>query len=211
MSNYTVCVGGQKQNGKTTISRYIVNKLNEIQNNQNWKVDSFAFGVKNLFMKLFSKDEMFVEEWKTKNESAPGLIIPVRKALQIIGDSMRQIDPNVWVNDCLGRKFPKVCDDCRYYNEAETIKKNKGFNLLLYREGFLNDDIHPSEAEIRPVVEWAKNNLDTGLINLNKYLEYPEKLKLFDFFIRNDKDLNNLYNIVDIKLLPFLRSYFGYE
>jgi dephospho-CoA kinase len=55
-----------------------------------------------------------------------------RKLLQQIGQSMRDIDENVWINYLIKSTKNKdriIIDDIRYPNELETLKKN-GFTII---------------------------------------------------------------------------------
>jgi Holliday junction resolvase/GTPase SAR1 family protein len=123
---FTGCAGS----GKSTLANYLVDKYQ-------FEKFSFASGVKTIAIEYFcmtGKD---------------------RDLLQAIGDELRQIDPDVWLNYTIGRfeGFTHVViDDMRYLNEAATLRE-LGF-VIVKLEGRahpLTDEqrAHPSEAEVK--------------------------------------------------------------
>lgn len=183
-------VAGQLRNGKDKTSDYLAEKLN-------FKRNAFASNVKRIFCETFGVDLDFVEQWKTVPEPPPGFNIPVRQALQFIGDGFRKIKSDIWV-DLIFRNSPDnlVISDVRYINELKTIKDNKGINILIYRPGYLNEDPNESEAQIRSFVEYFLNKGTEGRV-----LSSEEKFSLVDFFIINDGTLEDLFVKIDNLIL----------
>jgi hypothetical protein len=179
-------VAGQFRNGKDMISDYLADKLQ-------LKRAAFASNVKKIFCETFNVDFQFVEEWKTIPEPPPGFSMPVRQALQFIGDGFRKIKNDIWV-DLIFRYNPSelVVSDVRYINELNKIKENKGVNILVHRPGFLNFDPNESEAQIRPFVEYYLSKNIEGRV-----YDSDDRFKLIDYFIINDGTLEDLYKKID--------------
>lgn len=189
-------VAGQFRQGKDKASDYIAQELGLNR-------DAFAFGVKNVFCDYFGVDMDFVERWKVVDEPPPGFLISVRRALQLIGDGFRTIKDDVWI-EALFRRSPMgvVVSDVRYRNELATVKSRGGFNLLVYRPGFMNDDPNGSEAQIRPFVEHFLAKGEEGRV------ESEGDFALVDFFVLNDGGLDDFYAKLDYLVIPFLRRSF---
>ena len=209
---------GQAQNGKDTFCDYLQKELNSMPNKIIWERTAFANAVKDTFCKTFEVDRQFIEEWKTKDECPPNLSMPVRKALQFIGDGFRQIRPDIWIDIALRDKTKNlIISDSRYFSEAEAVKSKNGLVFLIYRQGFLNDDPNPSESQIRPIIQWCDRNLPEGPINYSgNMMRYgtsvPEELKYFNYFIRNDGTVESFYEKIRESVVPYvLKSRFFLE
>jgi hypothetical protein len=203
-------VAGQAGNGKNVIVDYLVKRLSE-RSNEIWKQASFAASVKKCFCDYFGKDLAFVEEWKRNPESPPGLQKPVRQALQFIGDGFRQIQSDIWIETAFRiNEPPFILSDVRYFNEARAVRKHGGMNILIWRPGFENDDPNPSEAELRQVIEWFSKYSDGGVL-CNQNMPNQET-KLFDVFVRNEGDVNDLHAFVDSTVIPHIeKTLFGWD
>jgi len=206
LRNKLIAFAGQLQNGKDTAADYLAKELE-------WGRESFARGVKQVFMDNFTGNPEFIEEWKRKNEIPVGFNKTVRQSLQWIGDGFRGIQTDVWVNKFFDRirayqNIGFVLSDERYVSEAQEIKKCSGMNILLYRPGFENDDPHPSESELKPLIDWCKENLYDSPIPFDRE-DMPEDLKYFDFFLVNDGTIEDLYDKIDKLLIPYVENYFN--
>jgi len=195
---------GQLANGKDCVC----DKLAEILNKdvEKWHRRAFANTVKDLYCKCFGVDREFIEKWKRIPECPPGMLMPVRQALQFIGDGFRQIKSNIWIEMALNSSDFKIIADGRYFNEAIAIHDIEGYNILVYRQGYLNDDPNPSESQMRPLIEYCSNNLLDGEVNFESLNSPPNELQYFDFFIRNDSDLEGLYKKVNDILVPSIKK-----
>lgn len=185
-------VAGQFRQGKDRASDYLAERLGLGR-------DAFAFGVKRVFCEYFGVDIDFVERWKVRDEPPPGFLVSVRRALQLIGDGFRVIKDDVWV-EALFRRSPDgiVVSDVRYRNELAAVRERGGFNLLVYRPGFLNDDPNGSEAQIRPFVEHFLSRGEEGRVS------GEGDFGLVDFFVVNDGGLDGFYEKLDELVLPHL-------
>ncbi len=190
---------GQAAFGKDVLSNYLKQNL---KGNLNWERASFADAVKKVFEQSFGYDRDFVEKWKRESAPPEGLDLPVRQALQLIGDGFRKIKPNIWIEIVFRDKAKNlILSDGRYINEANHVKNNGGINILIYRKGFMNDDPNPSEAGLRSKIEYFDKNFSDG----------PVLDENFDFFIRNDSTLENYYKKIDTILIPYIYKRFGDE
>jgi hypothetical protein len=196
-------IAGQKQNGKDVLCQMLLQGLS------GWKRRSWADALKELVCDLFKVDLKFIEEWKENPEPPPGFLMPMRKILQFLGDGVRQIQVDYWID----RMFSDVQQnlviaDTRYINELIATKKHGGINLLIYRPGFLNFIDHPSEALIRPIVEWC---LDMGfegdLSKIWQNVSFPAaNVHLIDYFILNNGTPADMNYKVVTDVLPFIQE-----
>lgn len=198
----------QLNSGKDVLCDYLVKKFNEKNKSLNWKRVAFANAVKEVFEDNFGVDRDFIEKWKREPEAPPGMLMPVRKGLQFIGDGFRQIKSNIWIDkafrDNEGQNI--IISDCRYINEAKSIKKENGITVLMHRLGYLNDDPNPSESQIRPLVDFCLNYLKDGPITAEKKINAPNDLQYYDFFLNNNGTLEDLYQKADNFLIPYIEK-----
>ena len=200
----------QLNSGKDVLCDYLFKKLGS-SDNSSWKRLAFANAVKSVYERSFGVDREFIESWKRDPNPPPGMLMSVRKGLQFIGDGFRQIKSNIWI-DLVFRENEDndmIISDCRYVNEAKAIKFRGGVTVLMHRVGFLNDDPNPSEAQIKPIVEFCLNNLKDGPIPSLGYissLNPPDGIEYYDFFLNNDGSLEDLYEKIDTLLLPFIEE-----
>lgn len=198
---------GQLASGKDELCNYLVKSLNNRASCSIWQRKAFATAVKQVFCDAFGVDFDFIEEWKRKSEIPPGMKKPVRQGLQFIGDGFRQIQDDIWIEKALKDDGYYCISDGRYINEAKMIKKKGGINILLYRPGYLNDDQNASEAEIRPLVEWCRDNKKDGQIlwkNDVWDVVLPSGIECFDLFVINDGSLQKLHNKIERIVVPHI-------
>jgi hypothetical protein len=202
-----IAVYGQLANGKDVLCDDLAVELNQ-KSGEKWERGAFANAVKNTFCSAFDVDRDFIEKWKRIDSPPPGFLLPIRKGLQNIGDGFRQIVPDIWIKIALreARSNNMIISDGRYINEAKSVKENGGINVLIYRDGFLNDDPNPSEAQLRPLIIYARDYLSDGTININNLRNCPEGMQYFDVFIRNETDKNTFLKKSRSILVPLLKS-----
>lgn len=199
-------VAGQLANGKDVLCDYLADKLNF--NQKVWERTAFANAVKDVYCNSFNKTRQFIEDWKRNPEPPPGMLMNVRKGLQVIGDGFRQIQGDIWIDIALRDESRNlIISDSRYINEAKAIKAKGGFTLIIYRPGFLNNDPNPSESQIGDVVRWCvQNNVKEGFIPVDNR---PEILTYYDYFLINDGTLDDLYAKVDRQLIPIIKEFYN--
>lgn len=156
-------LAGQMRAGKDTIGDCLRDQLNAYESGlHRWRRTAFAANVKKVIHDWFDVDYNFIEEWKVKDEPPPGFDMTIRKALQWVGDGFRQIRSGIWIDLIFRDEEPKIVSDVRYVNEFKAIRKHDGFNLLVARPDLMNGDPHPSEAQIRPYVQYALEHFKEG-------------------------------------------------
>ncbi len=214
-------VAGQLQNGKDTLADYLALQLNggykplkgSIPLEDSWVRAAFASNVKRIFMETFNKDAAYVEKWKVRPECPPDLDMPVRKALQFIGDGFRTILGTIWLDLVFRDTRQKIISDVRYINELAAVYANKGFNILIIHPDRVNDDPNGSEAQLRPLVDWALKNREIAVSNLEQvkknYQEYsaPEEIKYLNLIIFNDSNVYALCNKITDIVIPAIHNF----
>lgn len=205
-----VCFSAQLGTGKDVAADYLCPKLNDL-NLGRWERTAFADAVKNLFCNAFGVDRNFIENWKRNPEPPPRMEKNVRQALQFIGDGFRTIQGDIWIEIALREENKQfVLSDSRYINEARHVHHKGGINVVLYRPGFLNDDPNPSEAQIRPIVEWCLNTQKEGAINHN-IGNGPDGIEFYDYFLMNDGTIDDFYSKIDRLLIPYVQQKYSYS
>lgn len=232
---FVIGVAGQAQNGKDTLADQLQLSLNtwekesldkKMADELIWNRSAFASAVKKVFCDTFGVDLAFVEQWKTVPEAPPGFDMPVRQALQFIGDGFRKIRSTIWLDLAFRDKsVPKIISDVRYINEFVRVKQEGGLNILVARPDKLNDDPNGSEAQIRPYVEWALNRwrghkdqvVDLRKVNWPDLRKYgpndphfvlpPPHFEMFDIFVCNCGDRDALLELVDIEVAPLAKNH----
>ena len=220
--NRIIAVASQARNGKDTMADYIAIKLD------GYKRESLAGNVKRIFCETFGVDKEFIENWKTKTDIPDGYKKNIRKSLQFIGDGFREIRDDVWIN-LLFNKINHNCivSDVRYISEANYVNRNNGVIVLVYRNGFDNNDTNLSEAEIKPLVDFMKKTKQEGcvrdiLLENQRNMSYfkkllfkfgfghpPKALENFDLFILNDGTIEDYYKKIDDIVLPYINEKFS--
>lgn len=221
-------IGGQLGSGKDTLADYLAKKLNERQCNDYvklWNRIGFAHAVKKVFMDTFDVSWDFIEEWKRKSDPPPGFDLPVRQCLQFIGDGFRKMKSNIWIEVGLRTDRNIIVSDVRYINEAKAIREKGGLTVLVWRKGWENNDPNPSEAQIKPTVDWFVKSGMEGDVRVELPGETPiyecippsgepyvagiSNPSLFDFFIRNEGAVEDLYRKVDDILIPAIEEHYA--
>lgn len=214
-------IAGQAQMGKDTLADRLCIKLNE--SGGNWERAAFAAGVKKVFCETFAVDIEFVEKWKVISENPQGFDMPVRKALQFIGDGFRQIQPDIWLDLVFRNKNRSlIVSDVRYINEFTRIKKEGGLNIIIARPDKFNEDPNPSESQIKSYVKWLYNYFNCSeneqrVFNLDK-IDWdalsrllpdppPKDIDLFDLFVCNCGDIELFYQDIDSTIHSFCENY----
>lgn len=226
-----IAVAAQLANGKDVFCDYLVGRLNQGIETQKdiiyqdetgwvrresppiWERAAFANAVKQVFESSFGVDRAFIEEWKRNNDPPPGFLKNIRKSLQFIGDGFRQIKDEIWIEIALRDESKQlVISDSRYINEAKAVQKKGGIMFVLYRPGYLNDDPNPSEAQIKPIVEFCASELQEGQIPSFTYLKQkyghicPDELQYYDYYLVNDGSIQDLYQKIDDQVVPYIKN-----
>lgn len=129
----------------------------------------------------FAKNVYFVQDLVQQYYNLPLEKDP--KLLQTIGEGLRELDPDIWVN-LLEKDIHKTEDnifisDLRYPNEMEMLKKNGFITVKINRPN------RPIDRDPNHLSETALNDAE------------------FDIVINNDKDLDNFYHLLDLTMDQF--------
>jgi hypothetical protein len=202
-------VFGQLGNGKDEVANHLVTILNNFNiDQQKWRRLGFADAVKHVFMQSFNVTWEWIEEWKRKDEVPPGFDLNVRKGLQHIGDGFRKIQSDVWIRTALRNGDYKIISDGRYINEAKMIKEQGGFNIVLWRPGYENNDPNPSESQIKPYIDYFAKTYKEGPISDLPMIDPPfDGLQYFDYFLINNGTLEDLYSKINDGLVHYLQEW----
>lgn len=206
-----IAIAGQLAFGKDMLADHLKYRLN--LSGQNWTRSAFANAVKQVFELGFGVSREFIEQWKRNPEPPEGFNKNIRQSLQFIGDGFRQIKDNIWIEIAL-RNDDLILSDSRYINEAKAVCERDGLCIVMCRPGYENDDPNPSEAQIKPIVQFCKNYLQEGPIPDFEELkeEYgdlcPDDMKYYHFYISNNGTLEELYAKTDEILIPYIEEKF---
>lgn len=176
--------------GKDTLGELLMERTN---------LPRRAFGddVKRVVSDTFCLDLDFVEKWKIRTENPPGLNIPMRKLLQLVGDGFRSADPYVWVRRAT--YSTGIFCDVRYDNEIEYLSSQGAVRILIGRDTSLGTDTSPSETCLRPLVEWFLANTTASVVRVRDVPDAPERaVRSFDWFVRNDGQIGSLQKACDV-------------
>jgi len=203
-------IAGQLANGKDELGAFLKKEL-ERRFGYEWHHHAWAEVLKQVYYDAFGVTKEFSEEWKRKPDVPPGFDMPVRQALQWIGDGFRQIKSDVWIEATL-RKCPDktFITDCRYINELKRIKEEGGMNVLIIRPDKINDDDHPSEAHLRPLVDFFKNTHGNPIISVSCD-RIPPGAEYIDYVVINDGTIQDLEKKVCGPLASFVADHFSLE
>lgn len=206
-------VGGQLGSGKDHLSNHLRIRL-EDRTEQTWGRLGFADAVKKVYCDWFDVDLAFVEAWKRNADTPPGFDLNVRKSLQWIGDGFRQIKAEIWIDIALRGDFNRIISDVRYINEAKRIDRtHQGLNVALWRQGYDNNDPHPSEAQIAPIIRWFRDTGREGVVTPDWFVGQPQAPKgteYFHLFLRNEAGVEEFEAKIDAIILPVALEKFGY-
>lgn len=185
------------QMGKDTIAEYIMEYFSK---NHDMCVEkhSFAKKLKSILCDVFEMDTEELDDKKISGEIHRNMKITVRESLQLVGETFRSIDPNIWIRLCM-RDRPENCiiTDVRYENEMNAIKDHGGILIILCRSSKVTDSQHPSEVFMKAPIVWFKENTVDAFSNIKLMENVPQEYKQFDYFIRNDSSLKELKKICD--------------
>jgi len=206
-----IAIAGQLGNGKDALADYLVERLNSNNLTGPWVRSAFANAVKEVYQNSFGVDREFIEKWKRNPDPPPGMLKNVRQSLQFIGDGFRMIKGDIWIEIALRGEAQRIISDSRYINEAKAVQAQCGFVIALWRPGFENNDPNPSESQIRPIIDWCLETKQDGPLHWTYDYELhpaPQGIENYDYFLRNDGTLEDLYEKVDNHLISILERKF---
>ena len=206
MKNIIIGLFGQAASGKDTVAAIMTPRLWQYVDYDKPLVTKVAFAtnVKKIFCDYFGVDTAFIETWKRNPEPPPGFLMPVRQSLQMIGDGFRKVKDTVWIDKILNKMQNVVITDGRYLNEAKAIKEKGGIVVLLDRPTHHNQDQNDSEKIMGEVSNHFSNQQANGIVSDSKY-------PMFDYYLKNDGNLETLEKKIINELIPFVVNKFDLE
>jgi hypothetical protein len=203
MKNIIIGLAGQAASGKDTVAGMLAPLIDEyLPSNQKMTQKAFAYNVKKIYCDYFDVDFDFIEKWKRIPTPPPGFLMPVRQALQMIGDGFRKVKPTVWIDKALNNPINITINDVRYINEAKAIKNKGGIVILIDRPSHRNTDQNDSEKEVGQVVADINKK---GIVGELNHPDYP----MFDYFLLNDGSISDLAYAVENELILYVLDKFS--
>lgn len=171
----SICIFGQKENGKSTLASILVDKLSPTHHLTRV---SFARPIKETLSVMTGWSVAFLDS--IKDDTPPKWNCTVREAYQRIGDVGRGIRQDIYTSRAL--EIPKgVIDDARFENEF--YANADGYNILLIRPSHLNNDPHNSETWVGEQARmWLALAKDNPSPEFNVVTTYPwDRIVINDF------------------------------
>jgi hypothetical protein len=185
---------------------------------------AFADGVKDLMCALFGITRQFIEHWKNIDTNPPRFNTTMRVAMQTIGEQMRTLQEDVWVNNLRNElRGDSIITDVRHENEISALHKWGGKIVLIVR-GEPNDDTHVSEVSLKEATKWCNENIkpvkstDTkekasfvSMTSVQIPPDAPNIVNSIDFVVFNDSTLESLETVAKSLLESIAKEVSEYE
>lgn len=187
-----ICVAGPIASGKSTVAEILYRQVQD-----HFVLCAFADELKAIICRTFGVNIDFINQWKRRDEIPPGFTKTMRETMQFIGEEFRKLKPGCWADFLLNQQYLKcnlIISDGRYIDEIETIKKNNGKVILVWKPDCNLDCEHHSETEVSSTVKHFLGQNTTG----------PNFVEHVDFFIKNDKTKEDLESNIIFNLMPVL-------
>lgn len=213
MKQELICLAGQKRMGKDCVADFLASQMNTGPGITWWQRTAFASNVKEIYCRTFGVGYDFLEKWKDIDEPPPGMDMNVRKALQFIGDGFRGIKGSIWIDLMFRSEEAKIISDARYVNELIAVKERGGINILIARPDKINNDPNGSEANIKPLIEWAIFYNKMEAYPVNTWVDYddlitPQAAKWIDLILINEGSIEDLHRKIKYSVIPYVKEYF---
>jgi len=217
-TNDAILIGlaGQKGVGKDTFADALDSAFYEYRRHPMRL--AFAEGVKMSLSQHFLVPRHFIEHWKNIDAIPPRFKMSMRKALQLIGEQMRTIQDDVWVNHLQNElRGDALVTDVRHENEVEAIRRWGGRLVLVVRHE-PNDDEHISEATLKEPSKWCLENIKPmnagGFVAMSSVQippDAPSLLNLIDYVVFNDTSMTALEKVAAELLEDILKDQTDYD
>lgn len=200
---------GQKRHGKGTVATMLKEMIPEYTGTPSY---AWADELKDIICRVFGMDRNELEALKNSENRPPGWNVTARQACQMVGQLMRDIKSDAWIDYLLrGAKKTKymIIEDGRHANEASAVKSVGGINLFVVDPRKSSSDSHESEMHCR--------GLANTFLEMRKHFHssdpfFSSMLPLVDYIVVNDGSLEDLRRKVKAvsedlqkKLQSFLR------
>ena len=175
-----IAFGHQKEVGKSSAAKFLDTHIRTTRPDLKVKNASFAGKLKDVAFQLFryaglQRGIYYETHYKEKEYILLGINKTPRQIWIEVGNSMRDVSPEVWLNNAINCT---ECDiiiisDLRFWNEAEYIRRHNGINVKIERPG----------------MKTGTDDAETSLLDYEKW----------DYLIMNGGTLDNLNsNVSDI-------------
>lgn len=143
-----LALGHRKKMGKDTLARFMTTELRTKSRKLNVENRSFAFKLKSVAHSLYQWAGLNGPEYYDLYDEAKDRVLPLlgktpRDIWIEVGQKMREIDNDIWINSVLRNAEPNVIivRDLRFPHEIEKIKELRGKCIKVIRKDFpLTDD-----------------------------------------------------------------------
>ena len=154
-----IAFGYKKGSGKSTAALFLSSHLRCEFPNLRIKEVSFAGKLKDVAFQLFSwaglqRGVYYESHYKEKEIILPKLGLSPRDVWISVGNKMREINENVWLEIalCVNVDFI-IIPDLRFRNEAQTVAKKSGVLVKMVRDG-LEKGSDAAETELDSWTDW---------------------------------------------------------
>lgn len=163
-----IALGHQKGVGKSTLAKFLITELRV--RNKGFKIGqlSFADGVKDISHQLFSwtglKDGQYYENVYQDKENPLKCGLTPRDIWIDIGNKMREIDPNVWIELAFYNCDYDIAiiSDLRFQNEARWLENHDACNIKVHKDVSRGDD--PAEIDLLDYDNWCMEIDNNGTL-----------------------------------------------
>lgn len=213
-----VSIFGQKENGKSTFAKMLYDlAVIDAEDRAGIcypTVTGFAEPLKATLCKLTGISRETLEKYKNENTILPGWNVNVRTALQQLGECIRQIKSDAWIQTALSNGSQLILQDGRYFNELKAVKAKGGFTILTIKPDKWVDPytpgLHESEIDmgiatlaygaIRGPIGYLGNSVEWSSKWMNEYKQ------LFDYVVWNSESLTALQDTAELIYNTHLRD-----
>lgn len=156
---YKIGISGKANSGKNTLGKLLLKELRKTKSGLFCQYISFADPIKKMIRTMFPDlpEKYLTGPSKYRSEIIPGAFkngqpLTVRELLRELGtDIGRQYKEDIWLN-AFDHSFQQaknknvvICEDVRFVNEFDHLKKKDFFIIRLLRNSHLKSD-HASET-----------------------------------------------------------------
>lgn len=179
-----VGLGHYSNVGKDTLAKMLVEEIDALYNDGGFHADihAFAHTLKDYAESVFRWAGVMHMSYYEANRDQRDVVIPELGMTPVelwcrVGEAMRTVHPDVWLNNTLydidyGGQDIALITDVRYPNEAEAIQKRGGLLIKVLRPG-----VEPRDTEAdRALLDFDNWNAVVSASNLDELREHARKL-----------------------------------
>lgn len=213
---FLIGLAGQKRVGKDTFADALDAAFYEYRRHPMRL--AFAEGVKMSLSQHFGVPRHFIEHWKCIDAIPPRFNMTMRAALQLIGEQMRTIQNDVWVNHLQSElRGDAIVTDVRHENEVDAIRRWGGQLVLVVRDT-PNDDDHVSEATLKEPSNWCIEHLKPispgGFVPMRSVQlppDAPSLLHRLDYIVFNNSTITAMEKTAAELIVDIMKERTDYD